>query len=58
MEMLDGSKRDMHVIGYLSYFEQNSDQGRLCYVYANTGTGALEFLITPHTLEEIDVDFQ
>jgi hypothetical protein len=56
VEMLDGSRRDMQMIGFLSYFDKASEMGRLCYILANTQTGALEFLFTPHTMEQIYED--
>jgi hypothetical protein len=51
-ELPDGSKKDMHVIRFLSLFDDDQP-GRLCYLFADAKTEKLEYLLTPHFFEAI-----
>ena len=55
----DGSKKDMHVIGFLSDFNKSSIDGvKGCSVYIYASTNELAYIITPYYLHDIDKNLQ
>ena len=50
VELPDGTKKDMHVIGYQVWF---GEEAKLCYINADARTDLLELHIMPHYFEEI-----
>ncbi|MGH2667448.1 hypothetical protein [Flavobacterium sp.] len=51
----DGSKKKMHVIGFLADFNKDSVDGiKGCSVYIDAETNKLSFIVTPHYMSDIE----